>query len=104
LKSRDQFAREFTQVNDFYAAQNGLQRVGGMVSGVDASVFSVLKRVVDGTIIDRTTIRNACEAVLKLQCDVQSMNQWGYDLLAGAKVEDVIAQITTSDEWQAKHR
>lgn len=31
VKSREQFFKEFTEVNDFYAAEDGLQRPGGMV-------------------------------------------------------------------------
>jgi hypothetical protein len=31
IKPRDQFAKEFLQVNGFYAAREGLQRPGGMV-------------------------------------------------------------------------
>lgn len=103
MKPRDQFSREFIQVNDFYAAPEGLQRVGGMVSGVDASVFNVLRRIADGSITDSETIKNAAAAALKVQCDVGSMNQWGYDLMAGATPEQVIKQIRQSDEWKAKH-
>lgn len=103
-KPRPQFASEFGQVNAFYAAQEGLQRVGGMVAGVDASVFSVLRGVAEGSITDLTAIQNACRDVLKLQCDVPSMIAWGYDLMNGAKVEDVIKQIRNSDEWKAKHQ
>ncbi len=103
LKPRETFAAEFAQVNAFYGAPEGLQRVGGMVSGVDASVFAVLRGVAEGSITDLTTIRNACAQVLGLQCDAQSMIAWGYDLMAGAAVAQCIKQIRQSDEWKTKH-
>lgn len=103
LKSRDQFAAEFVSVNAFYSSREGLQRVGGMVAGVDASVFAVLRGVADGSVLDYLAIRNACSQVLSLQCDAQSMIAWGYALMVGATPEQVIAQIRQSDEWKAKH-
>jgi hypothetical protein len=103
LKSRAQFATEFSTVNAFYGNQAGLQRVGGMVSGVDASVFAILRKKADGESIDDLAVRNACRAVLQLQCDVQSMIQWGYDLMAGNTDAQVIKAIRQSDEWKAKH-
>lgn len=103
LKPRDQFAGEFARLNAYYAAPEGLQRVGGMVSNVDASVFAVIRRIADGSITDSETIRNACAQVLAIQCDAQAMAAWGYDLMTGATVEQCIARIRQSGEWQAKH-
>lgn len=103
LKARSQFDPEFKRVNNFYAAPEGLQRVGGMVSGVDASVFEVMRKIANGEITDSTTIQNAARQVLGVQCDVQAMIQWGYDLMAGATPEQIENQIRQSDEWKAKH-
>lgn len=36
-------------------------------------------------------------------CDVVAVRQWAYDLMAGATVAQVKANIRTSDEWKAKH-
>lgn len=102
-KSREQFAAEFERVNAFYTSPEGLQRVGGMVSGVDASVFEVVRRISKGEITDALTIRNANSQVLNVKCDVQSMIAWGYDLMNGISVELVLAKIKASDEWKAKH-
>ena len=71
LKPQAQFAAEFTQVNAFYAASEGLQRPGGMVR--------------DGA------------------CDVEAIIAWGYGLMAGMSVPQVLAQIRRSDEWKTKH-
>lgn len=79
LKPRDQFFPEFTAINDFYASPDGLQRPGGMVIPVN----------VDG--IEVPT------------CDIVAMRQWGYDLMAGASVEQIKARIRQSDEWRSKH-
>ena len=103
LKPREQFYGEFQAVNAFYAADDGLQRVGGMVAGVDASVFNVLRRIASGEITDAATIQHACAAVLLLKCDDQAMAAWCYDLLAGNTVEACRAEIRHSGEWQAKH-
>lgn len=35
--------------------------------------------------------------------DVVAMRQWGYDLMAGASADQVIAQIKQSEEWRQKH-
>lgn len=101
--SREQFAKDFAAVNAFYAAQEGLQRVGGMVSHVDASVFETFRKIVDGSVDDLLTIRNAARQVLLLTCDVEAMAAWGYDLANGAKVEDILAAIKGSDEYKSKH-
>lgn len=101
--SREQFAKDFAAVNAFYAAQEGLQRVGGMVSRVDASVFETFRKIVDGSVDDLLTIRNAARQVLLLTCDVEAMAAWGYDLANGAKVEDILAAIKGSDEYKSKH-
>lgn len=103
VKSREVFSREFAQVNAFYAAPEGLQRLGGMVSNVDASVVEVLRKVANGQITDLLTIQNACGQILMLTCDVVSMNQWGYDLVTGTSVPTVIEAIKQSDEWKLKH-
>lgn len=78
-KPRDQWSREFADVNAFYAAPEGLQRPGGMV----------IMRQVDG--VDVPT------------CDVEAMQQWGYDLMAGSSLASVLSQIRASDEWKTKH-
>lgn len=103
LKARSQFDPEFKRINGFYAAPEGLQRVGGMVAGVDASVFEVMRKIANGEITDSVTIKNAAQQVLGVQCDVQAMIQWGYDLMAGATPEQIEAAIRGSDEWKAKH-
>lgn len=41
--------------------------------------------------------------VLDGGCDVVAMIQWGYDLMTGSKVEDVITAIRGSHEWKVKH-
>lgn len=41
--------------------------------------------------------------VLNGQADVAGMIEWGYQLVSGATLESVIAQITASDEWKQKH-
>lgn len=74
MKSRAQWADEFSRVNAFYAADDGLRRPGGMV-------------------IDRDGVPTA---------DVAAMQQWGYDLLT-QPLADVLARIRQSDEWRAKH-
>ena len=79
LKNRDQFFAEFERVNQFYASQGGLKRDGGMVIGV----------VVDGVEVP--------------SCDVVAMRQWGYDLMAGASADQIIASIRQSEEWRTKH-
>lgn len=71
MKTRDQFFAEFERVNKFYAAEDGLQRSGGMV--------------IDGA------------------ADVVAMRQWGYDLMAGATADQIIASIKQSEEWKTKH-
>lgn len=71
IKSREQFGTEFTQVNNFYAAEEGLQRPGGMV--------------------------------LNGQADIVAMIQWGYDLMTGRTVEQVINEIKQSHEYKTKH-
>lgn len=75
LKPRDQFAAEFADVDAFYADQMGLKRPGGMV-------------------IDTAT---------PVRADVVAMEQWGYDLMAGATPDEVKHQICQSDEWKVKH-
>ncbi len=103
IKPRDKFAPEFSQVNTFYRAQEGLQRVGGMVSGVDASVFEVMRKVAAGEITDLLTIQNAAKQVLNVTCDEAAMIQWGWDLANGKTPEQCEAEIRTSGEWKAKH-
>jgi hypothetical protein len=71
LKSREQFAREFQQVNEFYGAPEGLQRPGGMVINGEA--------------------------------DVVAMLAWGYDLMRGLTVDQVLDVIRQSDEYRQKH-
>jgi len=74
MKPRAQWMTEFGYVNEFYASKDGLQRPGGMV-------------------IDRDGIPT---------CDVEAMQQWGYDLLTDS-VESIKAKIRLSDEWKTKH-
>jgi hypothetical protein len=76
LKPRDQFYAEFQQVNDFYIAPEGLQRIGGMVKTDNQG---------------RTV------------CDSEAMGAWGYDLMTGKTVEQVKTSIRHSGEWQSKH-
>lgn len=73
--THEQFARDFALVNDFYASQDGLQRPGGMV-------------------IDRGGIPT---------CDVEAMQQWGWQLMRGTPVGVILWQIRQSDEWKTKH-
>ena len=75
LISRDEFYARFKQVNDYYAAQEGLQRPGGMV-------------------IDTAT---------PVRADHEAMGAWGYDLMLGKSVNQCITEIRQSDEWKAKH-
>ena len=103
MKSRDQFGAEFSRINSFYGSRDGLQRVGGMVGNVDASVFKVLREIAAGTVTDLLTIQNAAQQVLGVQCDVDAMKAWGYDLMAGATPEAIEKQIRQSGEWRAKH-
>lgn len=103
LISQDQFAAAFGEINRFYAAPEGLQRVGGMVAGVDASVFEVMRQVAAGQITDTDTIRNAAAQMLNVTCDVQSMIAWGYQIVKGSTVAEIEKAIKGSDEWKAKH-
>lgn len=103
IKSREQFRKDFEEVNTFYASMEGLQRIGGMVAGVDASVFHVFLRLSNDEALDDLAIRNAAKAVLNVRCDVQSMIQWGYDLMTGASALEVIKRIRDSEEWKSKH-
>jgi len=73
MKPRDQFYREFQDVNAFYQADEGLKRPGGMMLN-DPS-----------------------------RCDVEAMGAWGYDLAAGKTVNDCKNAIVRSDEWATKH-
>jgi hypothetical protein len=75
LKPRDQFYREFQDVNAYYAAPEGLKRPGGMV-------------------IDTAT---------PVRADTESMGAWGYDLMTGKTVEECKTAIRHSDEWKQKH-
>lgn len=76
MKSREQFYDEFKKVNEFYAAEEGLQRKGGMV-------------------IDRDGVPT---------CDVEAMGAWGYALLGENKTPgQVKTDIARSDEWKSKH-
>ena len=103
LKPLEQFKAEFGMVNDFYASQPGLQRVGGIVSGVDASVWKVLQRYANGWPVDALALRNAVQAALLVTADIQAMAQWGRDLMLGQTPAQVIQRIRQSDEWKAVH-
>jgi len=72
-----EFFKRFGEVNDFYAAKEGLQRKGGMV-------------------IDRNGVPT---------CDNEAMGQWGYQLMLGVTVESIKSQIRKipGGEWQMKH-
>jgi len=79
LKSREQFYAEFQQVNDFYIAQDGLQRTnprGMALVGADGIAYS----------------------------DSQAMGAWAYDLMAGATVDECKAAIAQTHEWKTKHQ
>lgn len=73
--TQEQFYADFGRVNDFYAAQEGLQRPGGMV-------------------IDRDGVPT---------CDVEAMGAWGWALSQGTPLSQVLLQIRSSDEWKQKH-
>jgi hypothetical protein len=73
--SHEQFNIDFRKTNDFYAAQEGLQRPGGMV-------------------IDRGGVPT---------CDVEAMEEWGWQLFHGVPLSAVLAQIRRSEEWRIKH-
>lgn len=75
LKPRQRFFDELAELNAFYASADGLQRPGGMV-------------------IDRNGVPTA---------DVEALGAWGYNLMAGATVDECKAQIRTSAEWKSKH-
>lgn len=101
--SREQFAKDFSALNDFYAAPEGLQRVGGMVAGVDASVFETMRKIVSGEVDDLLIIKNAAAQVLNVVCDEAAMIQWGYDLMSGVPLSQIIESIKQSGEYKAKH-
>ena len=69
------FSRDFRSVNEFYGSPEGLQRPGGMV-------------------IDRDGIPT---------CDVEAMQQWGWQLSQGTPLSSILQQIRQSDEWRTKH-
>lgn len=75
LISRDEFYTRFKQVNDYYAAPEGLKRPGGMV----------------------------IDSANPVRCDAEAMGKWGYDLMLGKTVEQCKAEIRQSDEWKSKH-
>lgn len=83
VKPRDQFDREFTDVNNLYGPsyvhegqEVSLLRPGGMVIDVNGVPT----------------------------CDVVAMRQWGYDLLGENRpVAEVKNAIVRSEEWRQKH-
>ncbi len=75
MPSQDQFYYDFNETNEFYASQEGLQRLGGMV-------------------IDRNGV---------LTADTEAMGQWGWQLSQGVPLNTVLARICQSDEWKLKH-
>lgn len=75
IKPRQQFYDELRAIDRFYAAPEGLQRLGGMV-------------------IERGGV---------LSADVEALGAWGYNLMMGATVDQCKEEIRQSDEWKGKH-